>query len=218
MQYCIYQITNNINNKIYIGKHQTSDINDAYFGSGKLIKRAVAKYGLENFSKEILFVFDTEEKMNAKEAELVTEEFCNQKDNYNLCVGGKGGFSYINRKGLNRANFKSVILTPDDIQKRSASVQRWYADPTNKAAIGSAKNKMVETRLKRGYYSTEYKKSLHRKHTEETKRKLSEKAKINSAGNKNSQYGSMWITDGRINKKIKQNAEIPEKFYKGRCK
>ena len=71
-------------------------------GSGKRLKHAQNKYGVENFVKEILFVFDTFEKMDAKEAELVTEEFCRQPTNYNIAPGGfGGGFRYINTTGLN---------------------------------------------------------------------------------------------------------------------
>ncbi len=33
--YTIYKITNIINGMIYIGKHQTKDVNDGYMGSGK---------------------------------------------------------------------------------------------------------------------------------------------------------------------------------------
>ena len=104
MKYTIYQITNVINGKIYIGKHQTNNINDGYMGSGKNLKRAIKKYGIDNFVKDILYVFDSEEKMNYKEAELVTEEFCLREDTYNICVGGKGGFSYINNNGMNNEN------------------------------------------------------------------------------------------------------------------
>jgi len=48
----IYKTTNIITNQIYIGK----DVNDNpnYFGSGTYIKRALKKYGKENFIKEIL--------------------------------------------------------------------------------------------------------------------------------------------------------------------
>lgn len=100
MYYIIYKTTNNINNKIYIGKHKTADVNDSYLGSGKILKRAIKKYGIENFSKEILFVFDNEQEMNDKEAAIVTEDFINDNNVYNLCSGGRGGFDYINRVGL----------------------------------------------------------------------------------------------------------------------
>ena len=67
--YLIYQITNLVNNKIYIGKHMTDDLNDGYMGSGSLIKRAENKYGSDKFEKEILFECSSEEEMNKKEAE-----------------------------------------------------------------------------------------------------------------------------------------------------
>ena len=43
--------------------------NISYFGSGIALLKAIAKHGKENFVKEILFVFDTEEEMNNKEKE-----------------------------------------------------------------------------------------------------------------------------------------------------
>lgn len=98
--FLIYKTTNLINGKIYIGKHIARCIDDGYMGSGKLLKRAISKYGIENFVREILHECSSEEEMNAKEAEIVTEEFCNLDTNYNLCVGGQGGFSYINRNDL----------------------------------------------------------------------------------------------------------------------
>ena len=85
MHYLVYEIRHIKSNKVYIGKHQTIDPNDAYFGSGKLLKRAIKKYGRDAFTKTVLFVFHTEAEMNAKEKELVTEEFCQRKDTYNIC-------------------------------------------------------------------------------------------------------------------------------------
>ena len=98
MYYTIYKTTNVINGKYYIGKHQTKNLNDSYMGSGKLLKQAIKKYGTENFIKEILYVFETEEEMNAKEKELVILE----ETSYNLCIGGHGGFSYINSNGIKK--------------------------------------------------------------------------------------------------------------------
>ena len=96
--YTIYQVTNQLNGKIYIGKHQTVKPNDGYYGSGRAILDAIKKYGKHNFTKEVLFVFDSEEEMNAKERELITEEFVGRSDTYNLGVGGEGGPHFKGRK------------------------------------------------------------------------------------------------------------------------
>jgi hypothetical protein len=64
------------------------------------LRRAIKKYGEENFKREILFECSSREEMNAKEAELVNENFLKRDDIYNLQVGGGGGFDYINKNGL----------------------------------------------------------------------------------------------------------------------
>lgn len=96
MFYYLYKITNLINNKVYIGVHQTSKLEDGYFGSGININRAINKYGKENFNKEILEFFNTEEDMLSKEKEIVNPEFLKLDHVYNINEGGKGSFTYIN--------------------------------------------------------------------------------------------------------------------------
>lgn len=115
--FTVYKISNLVNGRYYIGKHQTKDLNDGYFGSGKLIKAAIKKYGIENFKKEILFVFETEDEMNAKEAELVTEELIASGSVYNLCPGGNGGFGYINENSKSVNNFEN-----SEIQRRASTL------------------------------------------------------------------------------------------------
>jgi hypothetical protein len=98
MRYTIYQTTNKNNGKIYIGKHQTENPNDSYLGSGISLRNAIKKYGIENFEKIILFDFDTEQEMNNKEREIITEEFVKRKDTYNKGVGGEGGPHFRGKK------------------------------------------------------------------------------------------------------------------------
>ena len=93
MFYTIYKTTNLINNKTYIGKHQTKNLDDGYMGSGNLIRYAISKYGIDKFKKEILHVFDNEQDMNEAEKRLVIIG----ENSYNLHEGGHGGFGYINK-------------------------------------------------------------------------------------------------------------------------
>lgn len=89
--YYIYLTTNLINGKKYIGQHK-GEINDTYFGSGSLIKKAIQKYGKENFTKEILAICDTREEADEKEKMFITQYNAVEDDNfYNLQEGGSGG-------------------------------------------------------------------------------------------------------------------------------
>lgn len=95
MYYTIYKTINLKNKKIYIGYHVTKDPNDSYLGSGKLLKLAINKYGIKNFKKEILFIFDNKKEMIKKEIEIVNEKFITKHNNYNIKIGGKGGWEHI---------------------------------------------------------------------------------------------------------------------------
>lgn len=50
----------------------------------------------------------------------------------------------------------------------------------------------------------------------ERRREYEKNAHQSYLGNKNSQYGSMWITDGASNKKIHKGDDIPTGWKKGR--
>jgi general stress protein YciG len=86
---------------IYVGKHITNNLNDGYMGSGLKIRDAIKKYGLENFEKTILFECKSEDEMNAKEAEIVNEDFIARDDVYNIKLGGDGGWDEANKKSTN---------------------------------------------------------------------------------------------------------------------
>lgn len=90
MKYIVYCTTNLVNNKVYIGVHQTEnpEIFDGYLGNGCYSNRpgtymnpkyafhfAVKKYGPKNFKRATLYIYDTLEEALLKESELVTSEF-----------------------------------------------------------------------------------------------------------------------------------------------
>jgi hypothetical protein len=86
----IYKITNTINGRWYIGKHNGTDSN--YMGSGKLLKQAYKKYGQENFVKEILESCSCETELNLREQEWINKTNATTDPmSYNLANGGIGG-------------------------------------------------------------------------------------------------------------------------------
>jgi hypothetical protein len=52
-----YKIVNSITNQTYIGRYFTTDPNDGYFGSGQILKDDIIKFGIDNFTKEIVKIF-----------------------------------------------------------------------------------------------------------------------------------------------------------------
>lgn len=147
--YLIYKTTNQINSKFYIGKRVTKNPNDNYTGSGKAIKRAVKKYGKENFSKKILFYLNDKEEMAKKEAEIVTEDLVNDPQCYNIRLGGKGGFTKEEaRKGRQAANIVGA-----HIKGGRAAIKKFTAEQRSRIGKkgGNApanKNKSEEHRQK----------------------------------------------------------------------
>lgn len=235
MLYTIYKITNINTGQIYIGKHQTKNINDSYMGSGKRIINAISKYGLENFEKKIIHVFDNEEDMNAKEAELVSESFCLREDTYNIVAGGSGGFGYINRNknkyvlktkatmslksqeevcniNKKKANFgdKNGMFGSarfgNDNPRFGAIVTQETRDKISKANQGNCPSE--ETRLKLSKSQTERWKS------KELRENQSQLAKSRNAVPPSAK-GTRWYNNGQISKRLKV---CPEGWIGGRIK
>lgn len=213
MFYYLYKITNLVNNKIYVGVHKTEDINDGYMGSGKVIRSAIEKYGIENFKKDILETFQDDKSMYAREKEIVTEEFLSREDVYNLRRGGYGGWEYINKKGKNlygkngqKGYGGDNLLDGSKIKQKMIIENRWDEHKRNLS-------KLMRKRCEKKDYINPF---SGKKHNKKTKKIISLKNKINQSGSKNSQYGTMWITNGIENKKILKESIIPEGWNKGR--
>ena len=211
MHYTIYKITNQVDGKIYIGSHKTENLDDKYMGSGKYLLRAQEKYGIENFKKEILFVYDNPEDMYTKEAEIVNEDFIALNNTYNLKSGGFGGWDYVNRN--NKKQCKDPEARNEKIRQKLKAL---YTDPVlierSHNNLRNSREKISLIMKERYPNGTFYGKT----HNEETKRKIGDKSSVNQKGSSNSKYDTMWITNESEDKKIKKGESIPEGYRKGR--
>lgn len=88
----IYKTTNLTNKKIYIGQDSKNDPN--YLGSGSLIKKAIKKYGRENFIKEIVSFCDTKENLDSLERFYIKVFNSKEPNGYNLADGGNGSLGW----------------------------------------------------------------------------------------------------------------------------
>lgn len=194
MYYTIYKITNDTNNKIYIGCHKTKDINDNYMGSGTRIKMALKKYGIENFTKEILYIFDSPEEMFNRETMIVDDNFVLREDTYNLKIGGSGGWETYN-KDCDRSKVDRSHITLEFRKKLSMLATKRHED---------------------GIYTTFNFKG--RTHSKEVKDYIGEINAKKQKGKGNSQYGKIWIHSliEKRSMKIMKTDKIPNGWIKGR--
>lgn len=92
----IYMTKNLVTGKLYIGQHKRTmnpkDIDDSwYLGSGKILKRALVKYGVDNFKREIIYECNSQCELDYMEQIFI--QFYNAVDDdmfYNLAYGGAG--------------------------------------------------------------------------------------------------------------------------------
>lgn len=188
--YTIYKITNKIDGKYYIGQHITEDLNDGYMGSGRLIGRAIQKYGMDNFVKEYLHFCNSEQELDLMEEKLVVT---NEQDpnSYNLTKGGNK--PPIDKKGrqCKRPKFPNgygYTHKPETIE----AIRKWTIknQPMNNP---ESRKKLSEAR-KGMKFSEEHKKNL----------SLAHKGKISpNKGKKMSDEQKEKIRQAKLSKKWK---------------
>ena len=164
MMYYIYCITNNINGKTYIGQRKCpankTPETDKYMGSGCLIKNSIKKYGLENFSKEILAITEKQENINILEKVFIKLYRDEGKAEYNIADGGDGGNlgEEVNKKLRGENNpFYGKHHSEETKQKN------------RNAHLGKIPSDLARLHMSQSQKG--------RKHTEETRKKMSESAK-----------------------------------------
>lgn len=207
----IYKITNKLNGKFYIGMHSTDDLDDGYFGSGKLVARSVAKHGKENHEFEILEHCFSRADLAAREKELVNKELLQNDKCLNLKEGGDGGFpnhiwnsnSEIQSVKAIKANEKLKFLAGDD---------EWFAERSKKIS-----SSMVEQHAAGIRDSKELDKCRARAWNESGRAKRKEKQKEDKfqQGENNSQFGLVWIAHELFGPKKCKKELLPEYIEQG---
>jgi hypothetical protein len=168
VKYIIYRTTNIVNGKIYIGKHQTKDVDDGYLGSGIALEKAIKKYGKVSFKKEVLFVFDSEDEMNQKEKELVTESFIASNSNYNMGVGGEGGSHFKGKKHSEET--KTRLSEMAKKQRHSAEAKKKISESNRRRVLSNETKQKLSEKAKLRFSNVEAKK----KHSDNMKKYYSE--------------------------------------------
>ena len=89
----VYVIVNKINLKLYFGSHswENEGVDPTYYGSGKIIKQAVKKYGKDNFIVYPIKFYNNAEECRKAEEELLTKyDVANNPYCYNIKNGAIG--------------------------------------------------------------------------------------------------------------------------------
>jgi hypothetical protein len=134
----IYKITNILNNKIYIGKDTTSDTN--YFGSGLMITRSITKYGIENFTKEVIDETDDYEELSKKEIYWIDKYNSTDRNvGYNISKGGDGGDVF--------KNHPDIELIKEKISKNNPKTGKTYEE-----AFGEEKSLKYKQKLRKNLH------------------------------------------------------------------
>lgn len=143
----IYKTTNKINNHYYIGKDQKNS--PLYLGSGIALKRAIDKYGRENFIKEVLEECSDPKTLAAQERAWIAK-YNATKDpmSYNIAEGGFGGhtgaYYKVGRSGPANAAY-GKHKTPEQKEKQRTKILQYLqtADPA-KLAARNLKSKIAQ--------------------------------------------------------------------------
>jgi len=201
----IYKTTNVLNGKYYYGMHSTDNLNDGYLGSGRRLKRSLNKYGKENHKVEHLEFLPNRKALIEREKEIVDLNEIAKKECMNLKIGGDGGFPIgfdedtFHRMGGRKSGKIHAERIKNDPEYAKRHNMRWQ-EMVNNARL-----------TKKCYYDWTGK-----KHTADEKKKIGIKNSKTQLGVKNSQFNTCWITNGKENKKIQKESEIPIGWRLGR--
>ena len=153
----IYKVTNKLNGKIYIG--QKSYIGEPsmadYYSGGTEIKRAVKKYGKENFTREILYS-RIRDQATADSMEIwAIEKYNSTSPNvgYNISKGGKVfEITTEMRNKISTSIATKEAMSNEDVRKRLSSSLKEYYKRTGRKPNTTTGKKWYNNGEKSGFF------------------------------------------------------------------
>ena len=180
----IYKTVNLVNDKFYIGMHSTYNLEDGYKGSGQRLWHSIKKYGVENFTTEILEFLPDRETLREREKEIVNKDLVGNPLCMNITTGGNGtryGASFPDRKSSPLSEEHKQHISESSIGKNSG-VPKSEEHRKKLAESNTGKVQSEETKKKRSETATKTWKDKDG-HTEECKARMSTNRRGKGSGN-----------------------------------
>jgi group I intron endonuclease len=200
----IYITKNLINGKIYIGKDTKN--NPDYLGSGRLIIKALKKYGKENFIKETIDFSESLDDLNEKEKYWIKFYNCKPPFGYNITDGGEGtlGFTFTEEQKRKIGDLQRGRKSPEHSKRMKDNNPAKREDVRKKISENNC-NKRSDVRDRKSKAmkgkSKEYLKGKSR--SEETKKKIGDALR----GKKREKFSEEW--KNKISKALKGKVRGP---------
>lgn len=141
----IYVVTNLVNGKKYVGRTRCD--NDNYYGSGDLVKKAIRKYGKENFSKVYVDSTLGSNEANKLEVEWILKEDSLIPNGYNLLLHGYGGNMSESQKKIIKQGVKAQWDDPNSIFNSKEYRKRLSDAAQNRIWSDETKEKIRQSKL-----------------------------------------------------------------------
>lgn len=191
----IYKTTNLVNGKQYIGKDAKNT--PSYLGSGTFLKKAIQKYGKENFKKEILEVCSSQEELKEREEYWLNYyDAGNNPDFYNTHNHSYGGIlgQVHSEETRNKISESHIGMKySDEYKKKLSSIRlgkklKPHTEETKKkmseSKIGKERSQETKDKISKSL-SNRPSNFSGKTHSNETKQKLKEK----NSGKNNPNFG-----------------------------
>ena len=199
--------------KFYIGVHN-GVVNDSYTHSSTLFDKFTKNSIPKGIHRRILAKGSLEDMAKLEQRLLTNRKHRCWHRYYNVHTGGGKGWSIVNDNYDPEQRKQAGIKGNIEWQRLMREDPEFAANVSRKVSEA----KKIEHAEGRASNIQDNFSWLGKKHTKETKEKMSATHKRNKhqQHSTNSQYGTMWITDGIYNKKIKRDRSIPDGWNKGR--